>query len=133
MERVMVVSANSSRSSSAAITRRIGCAITLLLLLAILVAPVAWRWIVRAYYAQHIHAPISVPQKPVAIVFGAAVYGNGRLSTVLRDRMETAIVLYEEGKVGKILVSGDNGFENYNEPAAMKNYAIRARHSSRRC
>ena len=120
----MVVSANNSRSPSISATGRLGCALILLLLLGILVSPLIWRRMVRAYYAQHIHAPDSVPQKPVAIVFGAAVYGNGHLSTVLRDRMETAIVLYKEGKVGKILVSGDNRSDDYNEPAAMKAYAI---------
>jgi SanA protein len=124
MESVMVVSANNSHSPSRTYIGWFGCLTLLLFLLALLVAPLAWRRVVRAYYAQHIYAPASVPQKPVAIVFGAAVYGNGRLSTVLRDRMETAIILYQEGKVGKILVSGDNRFEEYNEPAAMTEYAL---------
>jgi len=125
MERVMVVSTNSSHSPGRAYLGRLGCVIIIFILIALLVAPLAWRRMIRVYYAQHIHVPTSAPHRPVAIVFGAAIYNNGRLSTVLRDRMETAIVLYQEGKVGKILVSGDNRFEQYNEPAAMKEYAIR--------
>ncbi|MCP4425347.1 MAG: hypothetical protein GY803_12700, partial [Chloroflexi bacterium] len=65
-----------------------------------------------------------VPTNRVAIVFGAAVYGNERLSPILRDRMETAVTLYHNDKVQKILVSGDNRFENYDEPGAMMAYAI---------
>jgi SanA protein len=37
--------------------------------------------------------------------------------------MEAAIVLYEVGAVNKLLLSGDNRFADYNEPAAMAEYA----------
>ncbi|MCA9872424.1 MAG: YdcF family protein, partial [Anaerolineales bacterium] len=58
------------------------------------------------------------------IVFGAAVYGNGRLSPVLRDRVETAVQLYKTGRVDKILMSGDNQTLEYDEPSAMVAYAV---------
>ena len=64
-----------------------------------------------------------VPDAPVAIVFGAAVYPGGRPSPVLADRVETAVDLYKAGKVRRLLLSGDNRFENYNEPGAMLTYA----------
>ena len=95
-----------------------------ILLLSLAVAPLIWRRAVRAYYTGQIHTPSSAPSEQVAIVFGAAVYGNGRLSSVLRDRMETAITLYQIGKVNKIVVSGDNSFDNYNEPGAMMAFAV---------
>jgi SanA protein len=57
-------------------------------------------------------------------VFGAQVYENGRLSDVLRDRMDVAIELYHAGKVQKLLLSGDNRFEYYDEPGQMMDYAI---------
>lgn len=60
----------------------------------------------------------------VAIVFGARVYPNGYLSAMLRDRVETAVGLYHAGAVRKIIMSGDNRFEDYNEPEAMMAYAI---------
>ena len=43
---------------------------------------------------------------------------------VLRDRVETAARLYLSGKVEKLLMSGDNSYVDYNEPQAMKDYAL---------
>jgi SanA protein len=43
---------------------------------------------------------------------------------MLRDRVETAVQLYEAGKVEKLIMSGDNRFEDYNEPDRMTEYAI---------
>ncbi|MFN7036768.1 MAG: vancomycin high temperature exclusion protein [Bellilinea sp.] len=64
------------------------------------------------------------PSAPVAIVFGAGLTRDGQPSPVLRDRVSTAAQLYFEGKVQKILMSGDNRFLDYNEPGAMQRYAI---------
>ena len=65
-----------------------------------------------------------VQSAPVAIVLGAGLQGNGRPSVILRDRLDTAIQLYQTGKVQKLLMSGDNRFLDYNEPGAMQQYAI---------
>ena len=43
----------------------------------------------------------------VAVVFGAKVHEGGTLSAMLEDRMSAAVALYREGKVKKLLVSGD--------------------------
>lgn len=66
----------------------------------------------------------SVPNMPVAIVFGAGLQRDGTPSPVLRDRVKTAAELYFAGKVKKLLFSGDNRFVDYNEPGAMRAYAI---------
>jgi SanA protein len=66
----------------------------------------------------------SVPARQVAIVFGAEVKKDGTPSTVLRDRIETAVALYKTDKVEKLLMSGDNRFVDYNEPEAMRQYAL---------
>lgn len=66
----------------------------------------------------------SWPRPRVAIVFGASVYGNGELSPVLEDRVDTAIELYRARKVDRILVSGDGRHPSYNEPKAMQEYLI---------
>lgn len=66
----------------------------------------------------------SVPPARVAIVFGAGLTRNRTPSAVLRDRIETAVALYESGKVDKLLMSGDNRFVDYNEPGAMRDYAV---------
>ncbi len=62
--------------------------------------------------------------KPVAIVFGAGLRRDGSPTAILQDRVETAVRLYKDGKVQKILMSGDNRFVDYNEPGSMKDYAI---------
>lgn len=66
----------------------------------------------------------AAPAGRVAIVFGAGLWRDGRPTPVLRDRVATAASLYFAGKVEKLLMSGDNRFDTYNEPAAMRDYAV---------
>jgi len=75
-------------------------------------------------YNTSIHREQAAPTAPVAIVFGAGLNRNGAASLVLRDRVDTAAQLYWTGKVKWLLLSGDNRFENYNEPRAMRDYAL---------
>jgi SanA protein len=83
------------------------------------------RWWVGREYGSRIYGQASeVPPMPAAIVFGAGYWPGGRLSDALADRMETAIDLYNAGKVKKLLLTGDNRFADYNEPAAMAEYAL---------
>lgn len=65
-----------------------------------------------------------VPTSYTVIVLGASVRANGNLSTILKDRVESALQLYMTGKVKRFLLSGDNGTKEYNEPEAMKEYLI---------
>lgn len=95
-----------------------------LLAVAIGAFPFIWRAAVKVYYGRHIYSLADVPAERVAIVFGASIRGRGGLSDVLRDRMDTAIALYQDGRVDKLLVSGDNQFAEYDEPGAMMAYAI---------
>ena len=100
--------------------------ILVLVLLAVLALalPLGLRaWIGRAYESQVYAGVEEVPSRPVALVFGAGVWPGGRLSDALADRMETAIDLYRAGKVNKLLLTGDNRYADYNEPAAMAAYA----------
>jgi SanA protein len=86
--------------------------------------PLALRAWVDSKYGSSIHTRITeTPPQPVAIVFGAGYWPSGRLSDALADRMETAIALYEADKVSKLLLTGDNRFAGYNEPARMADYA----------
>jgi len=104
--------------------RRKGCLFILLIATLCLAFPWLWRQGVNWYYGRAIYEPAATPPRAVAVVFGAAVYGNGRLSPVLRDRVDTAVTLYQMGTVEKILMSGDNQFDDYNEPGAMVAYAV---------
>ena len=58
------------------------------------------------------------------LVLGASVLPNGEPSAILRDRLDVGVELYEQGVAPKILVSGDNGDDSYNEVAAMKAYLV---------
>jgi SanA protein len=66
----------------------------------------------------------TVVNENAAIVFGAGLLRDGTPSPVLKDRVSTAAQLYFTGKVQKILMSGDNRFVDYNEPASMRVYAL---------
>lgn len=66
-----------------------------------------------------------VPYNRVAIVFGAGITPDGRPTPYLRNRILTAVTLYNAGRVDKILMTGDNSTLNHNEPVAMKRSAIR--------
>ena len=61
-----------------------------------------------------------VPHAQAAIVLGALVHSDGRLSDMLEDRVATALNLWQAGKVDRILVSGDHGEWIYDEPDAMR-------------
>lgn len=87
----------------------------ILLLPRLLTGLVGWA---RAY------SEAEVPARPVAIVFGAGLTRNGEASPVLRDRIHTAARLYLAGKVQKLLMTGDNSTLSYNEPEAMRRYAL---------
>jgi SanA protein len=71
-----------------------------------------------------IYALDTVPARPVAIVFGARILGGGRLSAMLADRVQAAAELYHAGKVRALLMTGDNSDPYYNEPEAMRQYAL---------
>lgn len=82
------------------------------------------RFIFLLHAAPKTYTPDEVPQRHVAIVFGAGLLWDGSAGPVLRDRVQTAADLYLSGKADVLLMSGDNRFLNYNEPEAMRQYAL---------
>lgn len=58
------------------------------------------------------------------VVLGASVRPDGTPSGILQDRLDDGIALYFAGAAPKIIMSGDNGTESYNECWAMKRYAV---------
>lgn len=81
--------------------------------------------LITTLYAWHrIYQADEAPVERIAIVFGAGLRRDGTPTTILRDRVETGVRLYLDGKVEKLLMSGDNSVEYYNEPEAMRQYAI---------
>ncbi|MGA7192526.1 MAG: ElyC/SanA/YdcF family protein [Anaerolineales bacterium] len=89
--------------------------------LLILIVP---RIITIMYARTRTYTVDTAPVERVAIVFGAGLTRDGQPTLILRDRVNTAVQLYLSGKVEKLLMSGDNRFVNYNEPEAMRQYAL---------
>jgi SanA protein len=89
-----------------------------------LLAIVFPRAITSLYSLNRVYQKENVPSERLAIVFGAGLRRDGTPTAILRDRVETAADLYFNGKVEKILMSGDNRFEYYNEPGSMRQYAL---------
>ncbi len=99
----------------------------MILLIAVLLVstPLLARGFTMAFARSRIYTtPETTPHHRVAVVFGAGVR-NGRPSAVLYDRVASAAALYRAGAVDKLLMSGDSRFANYNEPAVMRQTALR--------
>jgi len=64
--------------------------------------------------------PDSAAPAQVEIVPGALVKPDGSMSLMLIDRVEQAAELWKDGKVERILVSGDHGAWRYDEPTTMR-------------
>ena len=58
------------------------------------------------------------------LVLGAGLRSDGSPSDMLADRLLVGISLLENGVSDKLLMSGDNSGEHYNEVAAMQTFAL---------
>lgn len=67
-----------------------------------------------------------IKEHQVAIVLGARVFSDNKISDVYADRLQEAVNIYKNNKVSKILVSGDHGQTDYDEVNAGKNYLLDA-------
>ncbi len=101
--------------------------ILLIALLSLLVSVIAIdRWVVLQA-REHIFTDFeSIPQHEVAVVLGTSKYIGKILNIYYTHRIDTAIELYNKGKVKQFLLSGDNAHRSYNEPWTMKRDLLRA-------
>ncbi len=63
----------------------------------------------------------------VGIVLGAGVSANGKPYRELQSRLDVAADALNKGFVDKLILSGDNRFDDYNEPQAMVDYLVNFR------
>jgi len=66
----------------------------------------------------------ALPEIDCILVLGCLVHDSGKPSAMLRDRLHTAVALYDADAAPKLLMSGDHGRTDYNEVGAMKQYAL---------
>jgi len=79
---------------------------------------------VYLYADAHAYKDINeIPAAYTAIVLGAGAR-NHKVSPVLQDRLETALALYQKGKVKRLLLTGDHGRKDYDEVNTMKDYLV---------
>ncbi len=95
----------------------------LLLLVALTVPPLSIAYVSLSTARLRYNTPADVPPARVALVFGAGLRPNGTPSPMLADRIAAAADLYRLGRVEKLLMTGDNSSKEYNEVAAMRDYA----------
>ncbi|MFT5823016.1 MAG: SanA protein [Crocinitomix sp.] len=67
-----------------------------------------------------------IPFREFALVLGAKKDGINGLNPYFKYRMDAAIALYRSNKVSKIIVSGDNHTDKYNETEDMAAYLLKA-------
>ena len=81
-------------------------------------------YVVAATRGQIVGADVVSGEYDCILVLGAGLRPDGTPSDMLRDRLDTAIDLYERGACDTILLSGDRSGEDYDEVSAMKDYCL---------
>src|SRR3954469_6799474 len=66
-----------------------------------------------------------VPAVETGLLLGTAkLLPNGYINLYFQYRIDATLELFKAGKIKYIIISGDNGREEYNEPEDMKNELI---------
>lgn len=68
----------------------------------------------------------SIPIRNAALILGTSRYIGNRPNLYFTYRIQAATELYKKGKVKKLVVSGDNGHDTYNEPQDMRSALMEA-------
>src|SRR3989344_6946246 len=65
-----------------------------------------------------------LPDARAVLIPGAAIFSNGSLSPIFLNLADKAIELYEENKVVKILLYGENSTDSHNEVNPVRLYLL---------
>jgi len=96
---------------------------TLLLLLTLLIIGVVATnyWMVSKAQDQIYNDTSTIPKNKVGLLLGTSKYvSSGTINHYYAYRIDAAVALFKAGKIDYILVSGDNGSSNYDEPSTFK-------------
>jgi len=78
-------------------------------------------WVTASTRAQVFTDVNALPKNKIGLLLGTSKYlAHGSINPYYQCRIDAAVKLYKAGKISYILVSGDNGAVNYNEPEKMK-------------
>lgn len=93
---------------------------------AVMCLAVANWWVVRSTSSGIYSDYQAIPANPVGLVLGTSSRrADGSPNPFFHNRMEAAAQLYHLGKIGHIIVSGDNRSRFYNEPMEMKRALVK--------
>ncbi len=96
--------------------------IVLVFAVAAMFVPLMIRHAASAYMYDELR---DIPRTEAALVLGASVV-RGKPSPILEERAHAAVELYREGRVDKILVTGDNSALTHDEVTPVRKYLIDA-------
>jgi vancomycin permeability regulator SanA len=83
-------------------------------------SPFTWPYLASAGRRGRVD---TVPSRPVAVVLGAAAWSEGP-SPLLARRLDLAVRLFEDGRVERVIVSGDNREVSRCETDVMTAYLV---------
>jgi SanA protein len=96
----------------------------LVLLSLVVIVAIIWgtdRWVSNTTRQQCYANVDSIPANKVGLLLGTSKHiKKGVLNLYYQYRIDAAVALYKAGKIGYILISGDNSTSYYNEPAMMR-------------
>jgi len=80
------------------------------------------RWVESSASDQLFSNASDIPSNKVGLLLGTGkTLTNGHINLYYKYRIDAAVKLYKAGKISYVLVSGDNGHEDYDEPTTIKN------------
>lgn len=100
-------------------------ALSLVPVAALLVGTINW-WMLSRSRSRLYPDKAALPANQVGVVLGTSpLRVGGQPNPFFENRMDAAAALYRAGKVKHLLLSGDNGTRDYDEPAAMRQALVR--------
>ncbi len=95
------------------------------ILISLFLLMLPWGVISLSTYERVYRDVEDIPKRSVGLLLGTTPGANNS-NLFFRTRIEATKELYERGKIEHILVSGDNGNTDYNEPEAMRLALVKA-------